>query len=252
MRDKLKRAMQVPGLPNLPTDNYYKFKALAGIWLVAGTVSGLAIGFFHFEREIFDTKARLADLKTESDVLAQEGRREDVRLETQTAATRRLEDLKTEVIRARNDTDLYIRKLESASGHERVTREQIDEARRQMASFEFQQRRFDELLKQTKGELDAIGKTIESRRPATVAHAKRLAQMRVEAERVTTLGYGLLGTMVVGFALIMWGMKLAASGLGQWRQLQEIQDRYLRQQLRSAEDGVEKALPGKALETKSE
>lgn len=101
MRDKLKRAMQIPGLPNLPTDNYYKFKALAGIWLVAGTLSAIAIGFFQFEREIFDTKARLADLKTERDVLAQEDRREDARLETQTAATRTLEALKTEIMRVR-------------------------------------------------------------------------------------------------------------------------------------------------------
>lgn len=59
-------AVQIPGLPTLPTDSYYKFKALAGIWLIAGSLGGMALAVVSLSRHVTDLKVRASVLRAQA------------------------------------------------------------------------------------------------------------------------------------------------------------------------------------------
>src|SRR5918996_886899 len=57
----MKVPMMIPGLPSVPTDNYHKFKAVAGIWLIAGSLAAALFVFNDLERESFDLNLQMAN-----------------------------------------------------------------------------------------------------------------------------------------------------------------------------------------------
>jgi len=89
-------------LSPIPTDTYYKFKAMAGIWLVVGAVVGASLAFFKFESEAFEVRMRAAALLAEARFV-------QTKIDDDKQLIRRTEDLiakqKLELQSARRDLD---------------------------------------------------------------------------------------------------------------------------------------------------
>src|SRR5258708_32933985 len=61
-----------PGLPPPPTDNYYKFKGLAGVWLIVGFQVGSLATVLYLDHELLDLQLRDANVSSDADALKDE------------------------------------------------------------------------------------------------------------------------------------------------------------------------------------
>jgi len=227
--------MQIPGLPAPPTDNSYKFKALAGLWLVAGTLTGIGIGSFEVLREIHEAKMQLVTLEIDEGLLEQDVTQDSGQIAELKSTENALDRLAATAKETNAATDRYIQVLEKKAAAHHATKDEIDEAKRQIDSAAAQQDSLNRVANEARTKLETIEKNIEGRRPSAASLRKRIASLKVVVEWIRDLFRGLIMLMAVGVAMILSGLRLAETGFHQWRALQKIQDDVLRQQLSGPE-----------------
>lgn len=223
--------MHIPGLPSLPTDNFYKFRALAGIWLVSGTIAGIGIGVFQFVHEIYETKLRLAVLEVDSKALDVSIDAERVRVFAHEKEKQKVERVAASLEQMLSSIERYVQEIEGIRVSRRPTAAQIDEARRMVAIARGEH---DQLARRANDGLNRLSdslKSLENHRQKNVAMRRDLAQVGVLADKISVLGTGLILMTLCGTAMVWWGIQLARTGFREWRELQSLQDELLRRQV---------------------
>jgi DNA repair exonuclease SbcCD ATPase subunit len=225
--------MQIPGLPAPPTDNYYKFKALAGLWLVAGTLAGVSIGSFEVLREIHEAKMQLAAMQIDESLLEKAVKQDGGRLAEFRKTDAALDRIFAKVKETNAATDRYMRAFEKKAADKKATKDELKEAQRQVDYATAQQDELQRVTNEARTELEAIDKEIETHTPTLAALRKNSATLGVVVEWIKVLFGGLVAFMIIGSVVMTWGLRLAHTGFDQWRSLQKLQDDILRQQLSS-------------------
>jgi hypothetical protein len=223
--------MQIPGLPAPPTDNYYKFKALAGLWRVAVTLAGFAIGSFEVLREIHEAKMQLASMEVDESLLEEAVKQYDGRLAEFKEIDAAVDRIRARVRETNAATDRYMKVIERRASDQRVTKDEIAEAHRQVDYADAQMGDLRRMTNDERTKLETLQNDLEKHTPARTTLRKNTARLKVVVEWIRTLFSGLVAFMIIGAAVVSWGLRLARTGFDQWRLLQKVQDDLLRQQL---------------------
>jgi hypothetical protein len=218
-------------IPTLPTDNFHKFRALAGLWLVVGTIAGVGLALFRFQMTIYEI-----DLRRAKTVVALNAQRRNVTdLEARAAA---VTSMRREFDRARSNATKAVdalgrsvddirKKLASRN----VTEQSMEETHRLMSVSERELAELTRIHNEHKVRAaDALALTA-SLRTAQTALERDAAEVVVMTRHHRTLLNGFGVVLVFGLAALGFGVFLALHGFRDWSEIQDTQDEYLRQQL---------------------
>lgn len=229
-RDVEVGTLPIPGLPSVPTDNYHKFKAIAGIWLIAGSVAAWAFMLSEFDREYFDLQlliqATTADLNELSHGLGTTTKQ----VAEQKKDIQHLASLRLALSKSSENIDRYIRRIESLPAPQ-VTKAQLEEANQLVVAIQAETAAFKSRLDALSARIEATSKVFDNERTAGAAIAKEAGKLSVLHGRFKAIGRNFIIVTVAGLGLIVWGVWLARTGLQRWRYIQEIQDEHLLRQL---------------------
>jgi len=229
--------LNIPGLPSLPTDNFHKFEALAGIWLIAGSIAISVFMLLKLDREYFElellVETKSAELKELSDrtietaerVIAQRGRSKEHQA-------------------AIKEADAKLKRLTQSLNAQDITRAQLDEIERVIANTEADIGHLQQSITMQSDDLETTSKAIDAHKISTAAMTRETAKLVVLSSRFAALVRNAVIVVAAGLALGLWGVWLAKAGLSRWRYIQEVQDDHLLRQLArpasaSSEDPLE-------------
>ena len=207
-------------LSPIPTDTYYKFKAMAGIWLVVGAVVGASLAFFKFESEAFQVGLRAAALATEIRLGWQ-------KLVVEVESSRRLKERHAATVREGDSVARDLAWMKDAiergpNPEQALALEQLlNAAERRIASIHSQQAEIDSALREAE-------KRIAERQAEQAPQLKEASLLEAMSDHLRELLVGFVVMLVIAVAVTIFGVRLARSGLTEWRAIQAAQDEYLR------------------------
>lgn len=210
-------------LPTIPTDSFYKFKAVAGIWLVAGSIGGASVAIFKYQNEWYDAQMRVASLQTEASRLHQEIEK-DRRLAIET------EKLTRDSKRIGEDMSRALADIEAMPDLREIKGEKLDDVTRRIGAIKERLALRAEMDRQVDAKLQTLHDRSDERTAPSSSLELEMRKLRLMAERFRFLSKGMIVTMTILAPLLMWGLRLAQSGLHEWRDLQSEQDAFLRRQ----------------------
>jgi hypothetical protein len=210
-------------LPTIPTDSFYKFKAMAGIWLVVGSIGGASVALFKYQNEWYDARLRAASLQVESAALRREFDH-DSRLVSDA------EKLAKEMTRAEEVMSRALAEIEAIPNLGSIEKEELDDAKRRIAVIRRQSAAYAEMKRQIEAQLTILRKRSDEHIVASSSVDLGMLRLRVYVDRFKFLSTGFIVTMTTLAPLFVCGLWLARSGLREWRDLQSEQDAFLRRQ----------------------
>ncbi|HVE72114.1 MAG TPA: hypothetical protein VNI54_12160 [Thermoanaerobaculia bacterium] len=218
------------GLPPPPTDDYHKFRALAGIWLVFGTVVSTSVGLYHFTDMTYETRARAVSLRADVDALDRSLELANSQLALDAAALHKLAELTASLEHSAKNSDALVRDLER-DAQRRFSTSDIEALKRAIGATHTRAEALRGVLTATRNVSESGTSRVEALAAKTTALHKDLATANVLTEKVIAFGVGLIVIIVAGALLCAWGVRLARDGLEKWSMLQELQDEQMRRQL---------------------
>lgn len=228
-------------LPTIPTDNYHKFRALAGLWLIIGALGAGFGALLYFERELLELKTQEVKADVDSDDFARE-----VKLKALDAPSPaddialKEEDARLNAARESLSQDVNGLKAEVMNGRLEHNRAGDLAARDKLAQ-----------VIRTFAEIRSESESLTTRRTALmarrIAYARdvgntaakwsflrkdlRVLKVKVEyEEELIIVVWTMLGFVVLGAS---YGLRLTVTGFREWKSIQAIQDEGLRLSLKA-------------------
>lgn len=113
--------MSLPSVPRLPTDNLYKFAAIAGVLVFIASWVGPAVAYSRFEETVWERQRDLdlLDIQRAADSLGKELLATEERTNTSAEHARRLDSLRLRIDSTSRETVTLMARVREAKAAER-------------------------------------------------------------------------------------------------------------------------------------